>query len=384
MTKANEKDLWIKAIKIILLVAVIALWLYLAIQFWNMGYVPRLRGKTTYLTRLEELYPRYMGSLGLPIYIHLAGFPLLAFFLTVLVPDLFPMGSKGRRVYNIILIPVLCFGFFCAWVSCADASWSRLTKYISGINRGALYQKLVLINLYLTPVFLVLSLAVWVIPKIVLFLKAKSLTGKTAGRSVLLYVVVIMIGIVTTALSANMMAILKVYSRDAYRYVENFCTKNATNATLCFISVVLAPIIEEIVFRGLIQHHLEKLLPFWIALLLTAVCFGLWHRNLGQFVYTSCMALIVGVAYHATGSIRHTMVIHFVMNLSAVLGFSGTSKAVFPNPPFFPAVTKWILGLKMPQAAFVLIIVLAVIVVLEILAIRLVKGAKPKSRRKKK
>lgn len=381
--KAKQKDLCIRILKIIGLLAVIALWLYLAIQLWNTGKLPRLRGVTTYLDRLEELYPRPMGARGVPIYIHLAGFPFLAFFLTVLVPDIFPMGAKGKRIYSILLIPVLGFAFLCAWVSCADASWSALTRSIAKVDRGALYKKLVLINLYLTPVCLGLSLAVWVIPKVVLYLKAKSLTGKSAGRTALLYLDFILIGVAATALSACMMAILKVYARDAYRYVENFCTKNATNATLCFVSVILAPIIEEVVFRGLIQHHLEKVMPFWIALLLSAICFGVWHRNLGQFVYTFMMALIWGIIYHATGSIRHTMVIHFCLNLSAVLGFSGTSRAVFPNPPFFPAVTKWILSLKMPQSVVAFLVILALIVVLEIVAVRLVKGEKRKNKRKK-
>ena len=371
---ANQKDLCIRILKIVGLVAVIALWLYLAVQFWNTAKLPKLTTSKTYLDQLEKLYPRPMGAKGLPIYIHLAGFPFLAFFLTVLVPDLFPMGAKGKRIYHIVLIPILCFSFLCAWVSCADSSWSALTKSIARINRGALYQILVLINLYLTPVSLVLSFAVWVIPKMILGLKAKSITGRSAGHTALLYLNVIVIGVVATALSASMMAILKIYARDAYRYVESFCTKNATNATLCFVSIILAPIIEEIVFRGLIQHHLEKLMPFWLALLLSAICFGVWHRNLGQFVYTFVMALIWGVIYHATGSIRHTMLIHFCMNFSAILGFSGTAKALFPNPPFFPALTKWLLSLKMPLAAFVFLLILALIVVLEITAVRLAKA----------
>ena len=104
---ANQKDLCIRILKIVGLVAVISLWLYLAVQFWNTAKLPKLTTSKTYLDQLEKLYPRPIGAKGLPIYIHLAGFPFLAFFLTVLVPDLFPMGAKGKRIYHIVLIPIL-------------------------------------------------------------------------------------------------------------------------------------------------------------------------------------------------------------------------------------------------------------------------------------
>ena len=53
--KAKQKDLCIRILKIIGLLAVIAVWLYLAVQIWNTGKIPGSIGKTTYLDRLEKL-----------------------------------------------------------------------------------------------------------------------------------------------------------------------------------------------------------------------------------------------------------------------------------------------------------------------------------------
>ncbi|HJR24419.1 MAG TPA: CPBP family intramembrane glutamic endopeptidase, partial [Acidimicrobiales bacterium] len=43
------------------------------------------------------------------------------------------------------------------------------------------------------------------------------------------------------------------------------------------VAVVLAPIVEELFFRGLLMRALETIVPAWIALLVQAVLFGLAH-----------------------------------------------------------------------------------------------------------
>lgn len=77
-----------------------------------------------------------------------------------------------------------------------------------------------------------------------------------------------------------------------------------------------APIVEELIFRGLILRGLE---PYGkrFAIVASAVLFGLFHGNLAQSPYAFCVGLLLG--YTAMEhSIGWSMVLHMLNNL--VLG----------------------------------------------------------------
>ncbi len=81
---------------------------------------------------------------------------------------------------------------------------------------------------------------------------------------------------------------------------------------------ILTPIAEEMVFRGAI---LRKLLPCvrcpWIAIVISAVVFGIAHGNVPQFVHAVIVGILLGWTYWRTGSILPAVVVHWVNNLSA-------------------------------------------------------------------
>ena len=94
---------------------------------------------------------------------------------------------------------------------------------------------------------------------------------------------------------------------------------------------ILAPIVEEIVFRGAILRILLEYFSgskAWIAITISAVTFGLFHGNFAQAVNASFLGLILGWLYYRTKSIIPSMVLHLVNNISAVvltLSFSSDS-----------------------------------------------------------
>ena len=84
---------------------------------------------------------------------------------------------------------------------------------------------------------------------------------------------------------------------------------------------ILAPIVEEIVFRGAILRILLECFSgkkAWIAIVISAVAFGLFHGSLAQAVNASFLGLILGWLYYRTKSIVPSMVLHLVNNVSAV------------------------------------------------------------------
>ena len=83
---------------------------------------------------------------------------------------------------------------------------------------------------------------------------------------------------------------------------------------------IIGPIVEELVFREGIQGSLERSgKPFWLAAVVSALCFGLIHLNPAQVPFAFVMGLILSVIYHKTGNAVVTSIIHILNNSMAVL-----------------------------------------------------------------
>lgn len=83
-------------------------------------------------------------------------------------------------------------------------------------------------------------------------------------------------------------------------------------------SVVLAPIGEEILCRGIILHYARKAFPrFFMANIFQAVLFGVIHGNLIQGIYAFFIALMLGYLAERYRSLLPGMLLHFVVNFSS-------------------------------------------------------------------
>ena len=87
------------------------------------------------------------------------------------------------------------------------------------------------------------------------------------------------------------------------------------NAILVFLSlVVVAPIAEEIIFRGYLFGNLRRTLPTWAAALITSVVFGAIHLqwNVGLDVFM--LSLVSCFLRYKTGSLWASMLLHMAKN----------------------------------------------------------------------
>jgi len=82
---------------------------------------------------------------------------------------------------------------------------------------------------------------------------------------------------------------------------------------LCLGTVLLAPLVEELVFRGYLLAALLLLLPKWGALLLTAAVFGYVHGP-GYAVPIGVLGLLFGWLRLRHGSLLPSMLAHAVHN----------------------------------------------------------------------
>lgn len=85
--------------------------------------------------------------------------------------------------------------------------------------------------------------------------------------------------------------------------------------TMFFYSVLLAPVSEELIFRGVTLRQAKKTLPFWAANIFQAVLFGAFHMNMIQGIYAFCLGLLLGYICEKSGSIYNSIFLHFLFNL---------------------------------------------------------------------
>lgn len=85
-----------------------------------------------------------------------------------------------------------------------------------------------------------------------------------------------------------------------------------------FFVGLLAPVCEEIVFRGILFTGFRKNGTPMQAILWTAVLFGLFHMNLNQMVYAIVLGFAFGLLREATGNIWAGIIGHISLNSYSV------------------------------------------------------------------
>lgn len=106
---------------------------------------------------------------------------------------------------------------------------------------------------------------------------------------------------------------------ESYSQVlENLGMYSPTVLSLLYTAAV-APLAEELLFRGLTLRILEEAFPFWAANLLQALYFGLIHGNLVQGGYAFGAGMLLGYLVKKKGTLAAGILCHFGVNFSGVI-----------------------------------------------------------------
>lgn len=89
-----------------------------------------------------------------------------------------------------------------------------------------------------------------------------------------------------------------------------------------FLIAVVAPIIEETLFRGILFAGLRNYFGIWTAIIISATIFSALHLEVVGFVPRFALGVGLGYLYVKSGSIYPSMSLHSLNNLIAVLVIS--------------------------------------------------------------
>ena len=97
-----------------------------------------------------------------------------------------------------------------------------------------------------------------------------------------------------------------------------FITSNALSLrskTLLFLFLLIeAPVLEELLFRGVLFGGLTKIMPIWPAIFLSGLVFAVIHINAATLIPLWFLGVAFAWLYVRTGTLLAPMAVHFTFN----------------------------------------------------------------------
>ncbi len=139
-----------------------------------------------------------------------------------------------------------------------------------------------------------------------------------APKKVILYIIA---AFFCFLMALNVVSIINIVSPESYSAYENAMQmiSSGNQGILLLTVVVLAPIGEECIFRGLLLKKFRNYISPLCSILICAVMFGVFHMNLVQGIYVLFVGTVAGYAAYKSDSVLPAIFIHLVYNFSSFL-----------------------------------------------------------------
>lgn len=98
---------------------------------------------------------------------------------------------------------------------------------------------------------------------------------------------------------------------------ETFTSDNVI--LVLILAVLIAPISEEMLMRGVIYPMLRFRFSAYTACIVTACIFGLLHGNIVQFIVTIPLSILVAWVYELSRDVTYCTLMHMLFNSTAML-----------------------------------------------------------------
>lgn len=242
---------------------------------------------------------------------------------------------KNNSVFSCIwtvIYPILLY-LFASFVVGFLAVFVLIPFY--GVDANVITEKLndniMLVNIFCQVVCIALFLPI--------FLHSRKYFPKVKEKVSLKYILisgimVMGIGIISGVLSSLLDVI---FSNGDLQRVNSTIMSGGILVT--FIStVILAPIMEELMLRGIILNKLLSKMNKWWAIVISALVFGFIHLNLVQGINAFILGIFLALAYVKCRSIIPCMIGHGLNNLLSVICSLITMNNNFVDTPVTIAI----------------------------------------------
>ncbi len=106
-------------------------------------------------------------------------------------------------------------------------------------------------------------------------------------------------------------AVFKIFDINTGIAVESLTSSNSSIGAV--VLALLAPIVEELIFRKFLIDRMH-MFGGHVAVMTSALMFGLFHGNFSQFFYAWFLGIVFGYVYYKTGNVLYTIFMHMFIN----------------------------------------------------------------------
>lgn len=143
--------------------------------------------------------------------------------------------------------------------------------------------------------------------------KAGLIPNKKATWKEYLYVIGISIPFSLGLNNILLLSNLAEYS-EAYQETSEILYSPSFPVQILCVGIII-PIMEEMIFRGLIYRRMRRNVSMVKAMIFTSLMFGLYHGNSVQFIYALLSGLLLSYMYEKYGSLKAPVLAHMLMNI---------------------------------------------------------------------
>lgn len=186
------------------------------------------------------------------------------------------------------------------------------------------------------------------------FVKTDLTSARTARKAVGL-VLCVLLGI-TASLALNILVELasaamggtetQILDSEKYEVVESIQYSVPVWLGIVLYGII-SPIVEEMVFRGVLYSRIKKFYSVTKAVVFSALLFGAFHANLPQFLYGAAMGVLIALCYEYSGCFAAPVLMHMSANIFIFLLSGLTAWTAFLTTPvwfvFFAALSAGLL-----------------------------------------
>lgn len=218
-------------------------------------------------------------------------------------------------------------------------SSSLIALGLRTVNPELLENSIVYNLVALLPTYLIAFPVVWLLlGKLVPPYEFKKHKMK-AGQWILAFMMVYGIGIAINIICNIVYFVIRLFRSSFLE--SNAIMELMTDMNPFFMVLIIgivAPVVEEIVFRKML---VDRLIPYGeaISILVPGIIFGIFHGNLQQCFFAAAIGIFFSFIYVKTGKIKYTVFMHIGINMFSciytILLSVILSTGIYDNPELF-------------------------------------------------
>lgn len=130
----------------------------------------------------------------------------------------------------------------------------------------------------------------------------------------------LMLGIGCQFFISGLLSVLRPVFEELFAYYDETINSimDADPVVVAIYVVLVAPVSEELMIRGILFNKVRNVLPFLGANLLQAAVFGIYHWDIIQGIYAFGTGLLLGYIYYKSRTLLAPILLHMLINATGL------------------------------------------------------------------